>query len=174
MVRGTLRALPWAAAISGFTAAAWAFLRLRGPCPHGDGQCDPEPDPLIMTDDVREAIADAMDAEHEASSPDGGTRMAALRDSYHPLGSGFSGCLRRLKVQPGPEYIDRGVHVSVRDVAARETAELFPMAVTRRDVPALGARLRSVGGVHCDDRPSGAFSLGGKCSQQDPPSRVSN
>ena len=78
MVRGTAwRALPWAAALTGTAAAAWALLKLRQMPPHYGGKRVPEPDPIILTDDVRDAIADAVDAQHQAERPDGGSRMQA-------------------------------------------------------------------------------------------------
>ena len=72
-----MRALPWAAALTGTAAAAWALLRLRQMPPHYGGKRIPDPDPVILTDDVRDAIADAVDAQHQAERPDGGSRMQA-------------------------------------------------------------------------------------------------
>ena len=92
-----------------------------------------------------------------------------------PEGRGFSGRFRTLKGQPGPEYVDRGVHVCVRLVAAREAPEhRLADAVPRRDVPALRASLRGVTGVHLNHHPPGALSLGAQDIEEHPPSRVEN
>jgi hypothetical protein len=72
-----MRALPWAAALTGTAAAAWALLRLRRAPAHGGGKPDPAPDPVILTDAVRDAIADAVAAQLQAERPDGGSRMQA-------------------------------------------------------------------------------------------------
>ena len=77
VVRATWKALPWAAALTGTAAAAWALLKLRQMPPHYGGKRDPAPDPVILTDAVRDAIADAVDAQHQAERPDGGSRMQA-------------------------------------------------------------------------------------------------
>jgi hypothetical protein len=71
------KALPWAAALTGTAVAAWALLRLRRAPAHYGGKRIPEPDPVILTDAVRDAIADAVDAQHQAERPDGGSRMQA-------------------------------------------------------------------------------------------------
>jgi hypothetical protein len=80
----TSRVMPWIAAIGGAAVAAWSLLRLklRGPPPYGHGRRgwddDPLADPLILTGDVRDAVAEAVGAQHAAERPDGGSRMAAL------------------------------------------------------------------------------------------------
>jgi len=99
----TFKALPVTAAIAGTAVAAWSLLRLklRGPPPYGHGcrAFDDDPlAPLIMTDDVRGAIADAVDAQHAMDSPDGGSRMAALSALSLPLPAVF----RRVGLQQFP------------------------------------------------------------------------
>jgi hypothetical protein len=83
------------------------------------------------------------------------------------------GLLGLLEGKPCPQDVAGGVHVGVGVVTAAQAAELcLGDAVTCRCVPALGAPLRGVTGIHRYHCPPGTFSLGGEDSQEDSPSRV--
>ena len=87
--------------------------------------------------------------------------------------AGFSGSLRCLKGQPGPEYVVGRILVGMRAVATRQTAEFsLTDAVPGSQVPAPGAPLGSVTGIYLSDHPSGAFSLGVQHAEEHPPSRI--
>ncbi len=85
-----MRAVPWAAALTGTAAAVWAFLRDRRACPHGRGKRDPIYGDEPLTPAAQEAVDGAIDRAVRTKVPrpeGGGQRMRAaltraLLESY--------------------------------------------------------------------------------------------
>jgi hypothetical protein len=87
----------------------------------------------------------------------------------------FSGRVRGLTGKPCPQDVRGRVLVGVRAVPARNASEgSLVDTVLSRAVPTAGAGTGGVGGVHRDQRPSGAFSLGGEDREEHPPTRIEN
>lgn len=90
-------------------------------------------------------------------------------DFHDRVESGFSGCLRSLKGQPGPQNVLGGIRVRVCLVAACSAAEYsLRDAVSRCNVSTLRAPLRGVTGGHLNYHSSSALSLGVQYVEEHP------
>ena len=123
MVRATLRALPWAAALTGTTAVVWALLRLRRALAHGGGKHVPAPVPVILTDEMHDAISLAVAAEWDIRRPNGGGQRMRAASLSLPC------ALRRLqRVQVLPAAL---IPVPVQD----DLPPIFRQALVLHDAP---------------------------------------